>query len=263
MSELAKLVDIPTHGKPSNNKNDFYLSSLIDDDPWKALPKHEKQLLQIDFDRPETIRMVTAGSKFSARKPSPPPSIWAEYSKWKDNSTKITKWWREYNIEKCNGAIEEYISMGHRQRNEYRQNIRIMISDQQRLFCRLKGTPQTELDDEDADMEDSDSTDSTDSPRSPRRVSLGSELDDCDISNEGEDLLDRFHYETSEMVRERTAAVQAAEIALEDETILDTTGHQPGVFTNHNSNDGTYQFFHFSSTTNLLIFVIRLSTATG
>jgi len=72
MSELAKLVNIPTHGKPSNNKNDFYLSSLIDDDPWKALPKHEKQLLQIYFDHPETILMVvSAGSKFSASKPSP------------------------------------------------------------------------------------------------------------------------------------------------------------------------------------------------
>jgi len=53
-----------------------------------------------------------------------------------------------------------------------------MISDQQRLYRKLKGiqllTPQTELDSKDADMQDLD----TDSPRGPSRAILGSELDD-------------------------------------------------------------------------------------
>ena len=81
--QLARINSrsITTRGA-SKEKDDHHLTSQLSDEAFNAMGMDEKQLLQIDFHRPETIRCVTAGSKFGRVVPNPSPHIWAECDNW-------------------------------------------------------------------------------------------------------------------------------------------------------------------------------------
>jgi hypothetical protein len=128
------------HPGASKEKDDYHLTSQLSDEAFNTMGMDEKQLLQIDFCRPETIRCVTAGVNFGRVCPNPPPHIWAEYDNWKDNKKNLTKWWRDYTLEKCTEEIDKFAHMGFSERRYYQKHIQLMIEDQTSLFTSLTGT---------------------------------------------------------------------------------------------------------------------------
>ncbi|GFH54060.1 predicted protein [Chaetoceros tenuissimus] len=129
-------------GKASNEKSGYHLSSQIDEEKWNSLSTNEKQLLMIDFDRPESIRNVTAGSRFENPTPNPPPSIFASSDSWKKNKKQLTEWWRA-SKESYTAKLKEFSELNFEERKILRSNIESMRNEQEELFKTLMGISQS------------------------------------------------------------------------------------------------------------------------
>ena len=182
-------LTITTRGA-SREKDDYHLTSQLSDEAFNAMGMAEKQLLQIDFYRPETIRCVTAGAKFGRVCPNPPPHIWAEYDNWKDNKKNLTKWWRDYKLEKCTEEIDKFARMGFSEKRYYQKHIQLMIEDQTSLFTSLTGMNRSDDSSYDDDCDGNGDSDGDGDGRRGRAVSIDG-LSDLGSGNEDDALHNR------------------------------------------------------------------------
>jgi len=225
-------LTITTRGA-SREKDDYHLTSQLSDEAFNAMGMAEKQLLQIDFYRPETIRCVTAGAKFGRVCPNPPPHIWAEYDNWKDNKKNLTKWWRDYKLEKCTEEIDKFARMGFSEKRYYQKHIQLMIEDQTSLFTSLTGMNRSDDSSYDDDCDGNGDSDGDGDGRRGRAVSIDG-LSDLGSGNEDDALHNRVANE------ERAAMATVPPNAEQDDREEDAPPppHPDGLFHRRNDANG-------------------------
>lgn len=202
-------------GVPSTDQKHYPLSREVGEE-FNSLNKWQKALLQVDFDRPESLRNVTCpSSDFYSRKPNPPPSIYAVNESWKENYKEVKKWWRSesYSLDGAKEKIDEYTRMSYKAKLAMRANVNKMIVEQNKLYQQLTGGS-CDIDEPMTDV-------------SIPRVSIGSESDL--IQNEGMALYDLALNDITDRGEEESLDTEES-----DQNVEASRGHSIGLFANSN-----------------------------